>query len=103
MSQDSEHPIGKAIVAHAKAKGVELKDCNFFEISSGSGLKCYVSGTPVLVGNRSWLTQNKIPLSTAQDELAQAFLHRDSHRCVQRPASVTATAAFSVTDSVAAT
>jgi len=76
--RDSEHPIGKAIVGHAKARGVTLRDCSFFEISSGSGLSCYIDGQQAIVGNRSWLAHHKIPLSASQDKTAIMFEERGS-------------------------
>jgi len=71
--QDSEHPIGKAIVAHARAKAVTLQQCNKFETSSGSGLKCSLLGSVVLIGNRKWLQHNQVAISTEQSSRASEF------------------------------
>jgi len=71
--RDSEHPIGRAIVAHARGLGLPLRDSNFFEVTAGSGLKCYVASVPVVVGNRAWLQQNGIGLSAAQEQHASSF------------------------------
>src|SRR2546425_430889 len=51
----SEHPLGQAIVAHARARrrpGVEPDD---FVYTPGRGIAAEVAGSTVLVGNRAWM------------------------------------------------
>ena len=49
--QTSEHPLGAAIVAGAKARGVELEHAADFESVTGKGVRATVDGRNVLVGN----------------------------------------------------
>jgi Cu+-exporting ATPase len=61
----SEHPLGRAIVQHAKellagATGVALSQPDNFQVTSGQGLSCTVDGHSVLVGNRKWMQTNSL-------------------------------------------
>jgi Cd2+/Zn2+-exporting ATPase len=47
----SEHPVGRAIVAHAKAAGIDLQTATRFTALPGLGAEGEVNGTPVVVGN----------------------------------------------------
>src|SRR6266851_5029866 len=49
--QTSEHPLGAAIIAGAKARGVELVQATVFESVTGKGVRATVDGRNVLVGN----------------------------------------------------
>jgi Cu+-exporting ATPase len=66
----SEHPIGQAVVSAARSRGLKLKAVRGFEITSGSGLSCYIDDQAVLLGNRSWLDQHSVVKSTAQEAQA---------------------------------
>jgi heavy metal translocating P-type ATPase len=69
----SEHPLGRAIVAHAKAAGLELTESDSFKMTAGRGIRAEVSGRTLLCGNESFLTENGITLdpvtSSALNEL----------------------------------
>ncbi|MDE6845721.1 MAG: cation-translocating P-type ATPase [Lachnospiraceae bacterium] len=54
----SEHPLGKAIVAHAKEKGIVLKDSDFFQMQSGKGICAEVSGRKLYLGNEKYILQS---------------------------------------------
>ncbi len=51
----SEHPIGTAIVRHARGAGVELHDASEFESSTGGGVSGRVDGARVMAGSAAWL------------------------------------------------
>jgi len=53
--QTSEHPLGAAIVAGAKARGVELVKATDFESVTGKGVRAIVDGRHVLVGNERFI------------------------------------------------
>lgn len=59
----SEHFLGKAIVDHAKAMGVQLRPVDRFEALPGKGLRAVVDGREVLIGNLSWIKELKIRLT----------------------------------------
>jgi P-type Cu+ transporter len=71
----SEHPLGEAIVAGARERGIELADAESFEAVSGGGIRAIVEGLPVLIGNRRFLAESGVPdggLALRADELANA-------------------------------
>lgn len=49
--QMSEHPLGEAIVAYGKEKGLSLEKPDAFESITGEGIKAVVSGKEIMVGN----------------------------------------------------
>lgn len=53
----SEHPLGKAIVAHAREKGIVLKDSDSFQMQSGKGICAEVSGRKLYIGNEKYILQ----------------------------------------------
>jgi Cu+-exporting ATPase len=52
VEHHSEHPLGKAIVRHALAQGLALKDVDEFESLAGGGVSGQVGGQRVFVGKR---------------------------------------------------
>jgi P-type Cu+ transporter len=53
----SEHPIGEAIVAAAKRRGLELEAVNGFEATPGFGIQAQVAGRKVAVGADRFMKQ----------------------------------------------
>jgi len=62
----SEHPLGQAIVAGAKEKGLKLLDVDYFNSLTGQGIEAMVGGQTVLVGNRKLMDENNIVLSALE-------------------------------------
>jgi heavy metal translocating P-type ATPase len=58
----SEHPLGKAIVAHAKGKNLVLKDAEGFRMEAGKGIYANVSGKNLLCGSEKYLKENGIDI-----------------------------------------
>jgi Cu+-exporting ATPase len=56
--QPSEHPIARAIVEGAKARGVAPGAAQDFEAVNGLGVRARVTGRQVLVGSRAFLAQS---------------------------------------------
>ena len=56
----SEHPLGKAIVAYAKAKEVPPAEPAAFRMTAGKGVFAEVSGRSLLCGNEKFLTENGV-------------------------------------------
>lgn len=63
----SEHPLGKAIVAKAKAEGLVIGRPEQFVYVPGKGIKCRISGEDVVIGNRALLSESGYPISALQD------------------------------------
>ncbi len=60
MEALSEHPLGKAIVAHAKEKSVPLSKAGSFIMTPGKGISASVDGTAALIGNIGYLQDNGV-------------------------------------------
>ncbi|MBD5509441.1 MAG: cation-translocating P-type ATPase [Lachnospiraceae bacterium] len=56
----SEHPLGKAIVAYAKEKGMALTEFDSFQMQSGKGICAEVSGRKLYLGNEKYILQSGI-------------------------------------------
>jgi len=52
----SEHPVGRAVVAAARARGLDVPTATDFRAEPGAGVQALVDGEVVLVGTASWLT-----------------------------------------------
>ncbi|MDR1000427.1 MAG: heavy metal translocating P-type ATPase [Clostridiales bacterium] len=64
----SEHPLGQAIVAGARAKGVELLKADSFDSITGRGIEARIDGHSVLAGNRKLMTEREISLAALEEE-----------------------------------
>ncbi len=58
----SEHPLGEAIVAHARGLGLHLPRADAFESITGKGVRARVESREVLVGNRALLAEAGVAL-----------------------------------------
>ena len=58
----SEHPLGKAIVAYAKAKEVPLMESAGFRMTAGKGIFAEVDNRRLLCGNEKFLTENGVSI-----------------------------------------
>ena len=56
----SEHPLGQAIVAHARARRRPGVEPDGFVYTPGRGIAAEVAGTRVLVGNRAWMRDHGV-------------------------------------------
>ncbi len=72
--QDSEHPVGAAIVRHAREKGIALRALQAFVAVPGHGVRATVAGPtapqPVLIGNLRLMETEQIPVSSQAQEAA---------------------------------
>ncbi|MHA1294949.1 MAG: heavy metal translocating P-type ATPase, partial [Promethearchaeota archaeon] len=59
----SEHPIGKAIVKHAKEMNVKLFSVENFEIIKGKGIKGEINGELLYVGSKKFIEELNYDLS----------------------------------------
>ncbi len=56
----SEHPLARALVEGAKARGIALSEASEFEAVPGHGLRATVDGRSLLVGNRRLLETSDV-------------------------------------------
>jgi heavy metal translocating P-type ATPase len=67
----SEHPLGKAIVARAKADGRPIADGDDFTYRPGCGVSGRVGEDLVLIGNRLLLSEHNVTLPPQPDETGE--------------------------------
>ena len=60
----SEHPLGRAIVAHARSSGVSARESETFVSVPGRGVVAGLDGFEILAGSRSFLDERGIRLDT---------------------------------------
>ena len=57
---NSEHFLGKAIVAYSKDHALELHPCEHFYSVAGRGIEAKVDGKKLLLGNNDWLLEQGV-------------------------------------------
>jgi Cu+-exporting ATPase len=65
----SEHPIARAIVEAARAKGLTVSDPALFEALPGRGIRAQVNGRSIFVGNKKWMDEEKIDLNSSESDM----------------------------------
>jgi len=64
----SEHPLGKAVLEHARNAGVQVSEPEDFKAHQGAGVTALVTGVPVVVGKREFLKGQGIDLAGSSQE-----------------------------------
>ena len=92
LERASEHPLAEAIVAGAKARGIELAEPSSFQATIGKGVAGKVNGRVVAFGNAALLAERGVDISNIENlQLAADELRRQG-----------ATAMFAAVDGAAA-
>lgn len=68
VENNSQHPLGEAIVNRAKEKGLQIKSTSEFDTLEGKGVKAKIEGKPIIIGNRSIMRDLNIKLSQEADK-----------------------------------
>jgi Cu+-exporting ATPase len=68
--QNSEHPLGQAIVGRAKELGLALSTPSEFAAVAGHGIRARIDGHAVLVGNAKLLSDSNITLDGLETQSA---------------------------------
>lgn len=71
IESGSEHPLAAAVVAAAKARGMEIMPATEFENVSGSGVRGIVNGHEVLLGNRALMESEGVRYDALEDDAAR--------------------------------
>jgi heavy metal translocating P-type ATPase len=95
VERSSEHPLGAAVVAAAKDRGLALPQVSEFEAPSGKGVSGRVDGRAVALGNAGFLEGRGVDLSALKGRADE--LRRDGATAIfvtvdRRPAGVIAIA-----------
>lgn len=53
----SEHPLGKAIVSHARKKGAQVKETDNFTMTLGKGVAAFVNGRRIFCGSERYIEE----------------------------------------------
>ena len=61
----SEHPLGKAIVACAGERGLDLPEADGFRMTAGRGIAAQVAGRELLCGSEAFLQEQGVSLDDA--------------------------------------
>jgi Cu+-exporting ATPase len=69
VEKGSEHPLGKAIVNHAKTQQLELLELKDFKASGGFGVEAKVDGSTVMVGKPRWFHEMGSAIEAADNEI----------------------------------
>jgi len=73
LEHSSEHPLGQAIVDHAKKQSIKLLQTENFNAITGQGVSANIEGKAILLGNQHLMTENQVALNdwlTHSEELA---------------------------------
>ncbi len=65
VESQSEHPLARAIVQHAKTKGLEIPEIEDFESITGGGVCARVNSAKILIGKRGLLEENGVLIPEA--------------------------------------
>jgi P-type Cu+ transporter len=71
LERNSEHPLAEAIVARAKADGIELPVVEGFTAVPGHGVEGTVDGKRVAFGNRKLMVREGIDIAAFEDRIGQ--------------------------------
>jgi Cu+-exporting ATPase len=69
VERGSEHPLGRAIVEEAEARGLEPSEPKDFQASGGLGVQAHIDGRDVIVGKPEWFDTLHVNLSNAQAQI----------------------------------
>ena len=69
VEQGSEHPVGKAIVAEARARGLALQDPLEFAAVSGMGVQARVNAEWVQVGKPEWFRRQGVDIAALEERI----------------------------------
>ncbi|HDI59182.1 MAG TPA: copper-translocating P-type ATPase [Desulfobacteraceae bacterium] len=69
VEQGSEHPLGKAVVAEARERGLDLPAVTAFKAHGGAGVEGRVDGRTIRVGKPVWFRETNIDLGAVSADL----------------------------------
>ena len=69
VEQASEHPLSEAITEEARRAGMDLLDPEGFEAIPGGGVRAYIRGSEIMIGNPSLLEREGVRLDGIDPEI----------------------------------
>jgi Cu+-exporting ATPase len=73
VEKNSAHPLAQAVVIKAESRKIPIEPSGNFTTHGGKGVAATVLGEPVLVGNRTLLTENSIAVPPDAEAQLAAF------------------------------
>ena len=70
IEQGSEHPVGKAVVKAARARGIHLNQPVEFKATGGMGVQATVGDSKVRVGKPKWFDDQGINLEPIREQIS---------------------------------
>jgi Cu+-exporting ATPase len=67
VEMGSEHPLGRAVVAQAKAEGLDLRPLSEFEATGGAGVRGAIDGRQVMIGKPRWFMEQAYRMDEGGD------------------------------------
>lgn len=64
LSQNSEHPLSKAVVSFAKAQNLVLFEATNFAVVAGKGVKASIKQRQLMLGSGNWMRELGLALPT---------------------------------------
>jgi Cu+-exporting ATPase len=71
LERNSEHPLAEAIMARAKADGIDVPPVEGFTAVPGHGVEGTVDGTRIAFGNRKLMAREGIDISRFEDRIGR--------------------------------
>ncbi len=71
LESQSDHPLGMAVVNHAKEQGIPISSATNVETIPGKGIVGWVNNMNVQIGNRRWLTESGV--TSVPDDVVAEF------------------------------
>src|SRR5215211_551346 len=70
----SSHPLAKAVVDHARSKGVDIPEVEQFDVTAGRGVRGIIDGRQVVAGNAAFMAEQKVNADNQVDADAQTIV-----------------------------
>lgn len=71
----SAHPLAKSILSYADKLRLSYPEPEKFEVIKGRGVKADVEGKAILLGNKAYMEESKVPLTTTSENLTDTAIY----------------------------
>ena len=75
VDRRSSHPLAKAILSYADKLKITYGEPDNFDVVKGRGVSAKVAGRSVLLGNKPFMEESKIPLSNSSENLTDTAIY----------------------------
>lgn len=69
----SEHPLAKAVIAHAKLENNQLIEAEDFQVIPGKGISASINGKRIFCGNAGFLLEQQIKIDSIAEKTLEQF------------------------------